>query len=504
MNEPAEAAPHSPLVAEIVPAPDPEACLHRAGSLPWTLWLESQVSDPATGRWSFLGLDPFGVLRARGRTVEWIHADGVERREERPLESLRRLLSAYRLQENAATPPFPGGAGGFLGYELGAVIEDVPTALYRDLDLPDMELGLYDLVIAWDRTSGRCWVTSTGHPAQGEAARERAARRLRLARAWVAGETEIAPALTAQVAAEGRKGNGLAPRPAVAEPRLPNLWVVEEANGLRSTFSRSGYEEAIRRCVAYIRDGDVYQANLSQRFQAALPRPSLLLRDRLAERNPAPFATLFVGSRCTLVGSSPERFLRLAPDGRVETRPIKGTRPRGGSRERDAALGRELEESVKDRAENLMISDLLRNDLSRVCRPGSVTVEALFRRETFASVHHLVSVIRGRLEEGHDAVSLFGACFPGGSVTGAPKIRAMEIIAELEPVFRGPYCGATGYFGFDGSMDTSIVIRSFVVVDGIAYFHAGGAVVADSDPGAEYLETLDKAASLVAAIQDLG
>ncbi|MFQ5746257.1 MAG: anthranilate synthase component I family protein [Gemmatimonadota bacterium] len=488
-----------PVVQELVPAPDPDICVRRAGALPWTIWMDSQVVRPGTARWSFLALDPFAVLRAHRGRVEWMDAGGTTTLREDALAALRRAVGACPVETVTGAPPFPGGAAGYFGYELGTAIEAIPSARHRDLDLPDMELGFYDVVLAWDRSSGRCWITSTGCPERGDRSRVRAERRLERMEAWAAGGDVPLPTL----------GPGAhrpeTPRPDAQPPTPgggPELRPVDAAEGLRSTFSADEYVRAVRTCVAYIRAGDVYQVNLSQRFQAPLRVSPLGLRERLAARNPAPFATYFAGSRCVLVGSSPERFLRLDPDGSVETRPIKGTRPRGPSPRRDAALARELESSPKDRAENLMITDLLRNDLSRTCRPRSVTVEALCRRETFPSVHHLVSVVRGRLERGRDAVDLLRACFPGGSVTGAPRIRSMEIIAELEPVTRGPYCGATGYLGFDGSMDTSIVIRSFVVAGRTAYFHAGGAVVADSDPVAEYRETLDKAASLVEAIRD--
>jgi para-aminobenzoate synthetase component 1 len=252
--------------------------------------------------------------------------------------------------------------------------------------------------------------------------------------------------------------------------------------------------------VEYILAGDVFQVNLSQRFTAPMDGDAFAVYRRLRHDNAAPFAAFMTTPACTLASASPERFLEVAPDGSVETRPIKGTRPRGLHPLHDMHLEFELAASEKDRAENLMIVDLLRNDLSRVCRPGSVRVPSLFRRESYATVHHLVSVVSGRLEEGRGRVDLLRSAFPGGSVTGAPKIRAMEIIAEIEPVCRGPYCGSVGYLGFDGSMDTSITIRTLVVVDGEVHFHAGGAVVADSRPRREYLETLDKAAGLIDAL----
>jgi para-aminobenzoate synthetase component 1 len=248
----------------------------------------------------------------------------------------------------------------------------------------------------------------------------------------------------------------------------------------------------------YIVAGDIFQANLSQRFQGSLPEAPFDLYRRLRRRNPAPFAAYLAFGDLAVLSASPERFLRLDQERRlVETRPIKGTRPRGLGPMHDAALGRALAESEKDRAENVMIVDLLRNDLSRVCRPGTVRVPELFALEHHPTVHHLVSTVVGELEPGADAFDLIRAAFPGGSITGAPKVRAMEIIAELEPTQRGVYCGSIGYISATGAMDTSIVIRTYLALEGQVYFQAGGGIVADSDPELEYRETLDKARGLI-------
>jgi para-aminobenzoate synthetase component 1 len=260
----------------------------------------------------------------------------------------------------------------------------------------------------------------------------------------------------------------------------------------------------VRRVREYIFAGDIFQANLSQRFEAPLREPSWSLYRRLRAINPAPFAAFLEYGGTAIVSASPERFLRVH-ERRVEARPIKGTRPRGIGPEHDAALGRALTESEKDRAENLMIVDLLRNDLSRVCIPGTVRVPELFALEHYSTVHHLVSTVIGELAPGHDAVDLLCAAFPGGSVTGAPKVRAMEIIAELEPSCRGIYCGAIGYLSVTGALDTSVVIRTYLALAGAdaaarVYFSAGGGIVADSDPEDEYRETLDKGRALIEAL----
>jgi para-aminobenzoate synthetase component I len=269
---------------------------------------------------------------------------------------------------------------------------------------------------------------------------------------------------------------------------------------LRSSFTRAGYLEAVARVREYIYAGDIFQANLSQRFEAPLAGDPWALYCRLRERNAAPFAAYVDFPEVTVLSASPERFLRVDPAGHVETRPIKGTRPRGLGPEHDGALGLALTESAKDRAENLMIVDLMRNDLSRVCAPGTVRVPELFALEHYATVHHLVSTVVGELAPGGTALDLLRATFPGGSITGAPKIRAMEIIAELEPTARGVYCGSIGYWSVTGAFDSSIAIRTGVARDERIYFSAGGGIVADSVPEQEYRETLDKARGMIDAL----
>ena len=247
----------------------------------------------------------------------------------------------------------------------------------------------------------------------------------------------------------------------------------------------------------YICAGDIFQANVSQRFEATLNESPWDLYRRLRTRNAAPFAAYLDLPEATILSASPERFLHVDVDGHVETRPIKGTSPRGHGPEHDAALGQALTESAKDRAENLMIVDLMRNDLSRVCAPGTVRVPELFALERYATVHHLVSTVVGQLEPGFDGFDLLRAAFPGGSITGAPKLRAMEIIAELEPSCRSVYCGSIGYWSVTGELDTSIAIRTAVARGGRVYFNAGGGIVADSIPEQEYRETLDKARGII-------
>jgi len=268
---------------------------------------------------------------------------------------------------------------------------------------------------------------------------------------------------------------------------------------VRSSFTHAGYLDAVTRVREYILAGDIFQTNLSQRLEAPLTESPWELYLRMRIRNAAPFAAFFETPEVSVVSASPERFLRVDETGRVETRPIKGTMPRGFGPEHDGALGQALSESAKDRAENLMIVDLMRNDLSRVCSPGTVRVPELFALEHYATVHHLVSTVVGELAPGCDALDLLRAAFPGGSITGAPKVRAMEIIAELEPSQRSVYCGSLGYCSVTGALDTSIAIRTVIAPAGRdrVYFSAGGGIVADSDPEQEYRETLHKARGMI-------
>jgi para-aminobenzoate synthetase component I len=343
------------------------------------------------------------------------------------------------------------------------------------MGFPDLALGLYDVVLALDHEARRAFLLSSGLPETVPHARM-ARQRARLDR------------FAALLA---------------AAPPLPPLAPAGREVRVASNFTRPAYEAAVARVVEYILAGDIFQANLSQRFTAELPDglDRLDLYRRLRARNPVPFAALLEHGEVAVLSASPERFLSL--HGRsVETRPIKGTRPRGATPEDDAQLAAELLASEKDRAENVMIVDLLRNDLSRVCRDHTVLTPEVCALESFATVHHLVSTVTGELAEVVDAVDLLRATFPGGSITGAPKIRAMEIIAELEPTRRGPYCGAIGWLGFDGSMDTSITIRTYCLKGRTVTFQAGGGITADSDPAAEYEETLAKARALIAALRE--
>jgi para-aminobenzoate synthetase component I len=486
---------------ELIPAPDPARCCEILEGLPYRIFLDSALKGtPGTpaaslARYSFLAADPVSVVRSKGATTE--HLDlltgNTRTAGADALTAVRSLLAPHRAEPLAGLPPFQGGAAGYLAYDWANQLERLPSPRFDDLAMPDVVLGVYDWVLAWDHHESRAWLISTGLPETSAEAREkRAAERAamvreRLRRGSDGGQTGVRPPsdprLTPRRMAPSYPVDG-------SDPRV----------GLRSSFTHEAYLQAVNRVREYILAGDIFQTNLSQRFEAPLEELPWDLYRRLRTQNAAPFAAYLDFPEALILSASPERFLRVDPAGHVETRPIKGTRPRGVGPEHDAALGQALTESAKDRSENLMIVDLIRNDLSRVCSPGTVRVQELFALEHFATVHHLVSTVVGQLRAGTDALDLLRAAFPGGSITGAPKLRAMEIIAELEPSARGVYCGAIGYLGLSGALDTSIPIRTAVVRDGRVYLSAGGGIVADSDAEQEYRETLDKARGMIDAL----
>ncbi len=491
----------TPLVEELSPTPDPARCCEALAGLPYRLFLDSASTASRFGRYSFLTADPVAVVGSRGAEAECVDRLTGARRALTgdPLAALRELITPHMAEVVPGVPPFQGGVAGYVAYDWGLTLERLPAPRYDDLALPDLVLGLYDWVIAWDHGSSRAWLISTGIPERAADARQaRAASRVSVVKRWLAGPSDHNPRIP------GPSDRTIAPSPLRAfapSYRVDRLWWPDSFQ-LRSSFPREGYLAAVRRVRDYIFAGDIFQANLSQRFEAAIDESAWSFYKRLRQRNAAPFAAFLDFPDVTVVSASPERFLRVDAGGHVETRPIKGTRPRGFGPEHDAALGQALAESAKDRAENLMIVDLMRNDLSRVCAPHSVRVSELFSLEHYATVHHLVSTVVGELSPGTDAIDLLRAAFPGGSITGAPKLRAMEVIAELEPSRRGVYCGSVGYWSVTGELDTSIAIRTAVVQDTRVYFSAGGGIVADSEPEQEYMETLDKARAMIDALAD--
>lgn len=473
-------------VHELSPAPDPATCCERLAGLPCRVFLDSALAANRLGRYSFLSANPIALIRAKGAHNEYVDLlSGTVTPISDPIAEARALLAGHARQALEGLPPFQGGVAGFVSYDWGHMLEHVPRPRHDDLALPDLAWGVYDWVIAWDHQQSRAWIISTGLGGQDAAARGADV----LARLHGHGGPAFAAVQAMAIPCRG----GDAPTFAVDEP----AW---HALGVRSSFTRDGYLAAVGRVREYIYAGDIYQANLSQRFTATLEADAWTLYRHLRERNPAPFAAFLDFPDVAIVSASPERFLQVDPGGHVETRPIKGTRPRGAGPTEDAALAHALEASAKDRAEHVMIVDLMRNDLSRVCRAGTVSVPEMFTLERYATVQHLVSTVVGDLAPGEDAGTLLKAAFPGGSITGAPKIRVMEVIAGLEPSERGIYCGSIGYWSVTGAMDSSIAIRTGAVKDGRVHFGAGGGVVADSAPDQEYRETLDKARGIIDAL----
>jgi para-aminobenzoate synthetase component 1 len=480
--------PAGPLVEELSPSLDPWEVCRRLAHLPNLLFLDSANADDQLGRYSFVTADPFAWLQARGPQM-FLSGPTELRGAGDPFRALQHCLSQWKSETIEGLPPFQGGAAGLFGYDLCHHIERLPRPAVDEFQTPDMAVGFYDWVIAFDHVRRGSWLISTGMPKANATKTKWAATRLRSVLGWL--KAPAGPSVRQQTSAGSERSLTVA----LLKVAVPELWKVY------SNFLASEYVATVRRAIDYIHAGDCYQVNLSQRLLHPATVPTLELYGRLRERNAAPFAGYFDMGEFAIASASPERFLRVE-GGEVETRPIKGTRPRGATPEEDRRNADELMRSSKDRAENVMIVDLLRNDLGRVCEYGSIRVPHVCRLESYRYVHHLVSEVRGRLRPGLGPVDLLRAAFPGGSVTGAPKVRAMEIIAELEPTARGPYCGSLGYVGFDGTTDTNLLIRTFTIGKGWIQFPVGGGIVADSDPQGEYAETLHKAEGLLRALRE--
>jgi para-aminobenzoate synthetase component I len=481
---PVSTPPGGPLAVELVPAPDPWHVARKLSHLPHILFLDSAEQHATRGRYSYV---------AAGGTLHPYHTADAPWRSGSLTPPREEFERCGRGTTIPGLPPFQGGLAGLFGYELGAEFDRQPIPRTNDFGIPDVAIELYPWVVSFDHLQRRAWVVSSGrtggpeevHARVAEAHLSRTLSCLRVGQHW--------PGYVLPLPSDD-------PEHCISPDDLASKYPLPGFPDVTSNFDRDGYEAAVRRAVEYVHAGDCFQVNLSQRLLAPLREHPLDLYGRLRTLNPAPFAAYFDLGDFQILSASPERFLRVYPDGEVETRPIKGTRPRGATPEEDAAMIRDLALSPKDRAENVMIVDLLRNDIGKVCEYGSVRVPRVCEVETFRFVHHLVSEVRGKLRSGLGPLDLLAAAFPGGSVTGAPKVRAMEIIAELEPTARGPYCGCLGWVGFDGAMDTNILIRTFTAGRGWVQFPVGGGIVADSDPAREYEETLHKAAGLLQAL----
>lgn len=443
------------------------ADLFRAlADLPWAVWLDSG----GRGRYDILTAQPVVTLVTQGSQTLLTGETGASYSSADSFELLRTQLGAKSEHEEGIK--FAGGALGYWGYDLAknhtaSPFEPGVPVEPSDRDaLPEMAIGIYDWAIQLDHQEKSALLVSVMRYPQTEQVIRQILQRLQ--QKTIVGHDNF-------------KVNGV----------------------IKSNFSLSGYKRAFETVQAYLQAGDCYQVNLAQRFAAPASGDAFGAYCRLRQLSPAPYSAFMNLPEMQILCASPERFLQLS-QGRVETRPIKGTRPSVSDDRQNDLLLRDLQSNPKDRAENLMIVDLLRNDLGKNCVPGSVRVPSLFEVESYANVHHLVSTVTGELAAGRDALDLLRDCFPGGSVTGAPKVRAMEIIEQLEPHRREIYCGAIGYVGYDGNMDCNIVIRTLVHAGGEIRCWAGGGIVADSQADAEYQETLDKASAMLELLKHYG
>lgn len=448
-------------IAEIEYLPDSLSRFQAVRDRPWPVLLDSGGVSGVDARFDIVAADPFVTLVTRGAQTEIRSRDEsrVSRRD--PLELVREQLGE-RI-DAAEFWPFAGGAIGYFAYDLGRRFERMPDRADADIALPEMAVGIYDWAVMTDHRERRSCLLGVG-------------RDRRTFEQW----------------------DTLLERLGAPKPERPRDFEVTSA--VRASYDFAAYAEAFRAVKRHISDGDCYQVNLTQRFSADVGGDPWQAYLNLRQINPAPFSAYLDVADAQILCSSPERFLRVE-QGFVQTKPIKGTRPRAGDPVRDRALAEELRSSRKDRAENVMIVDLLRNDLGKNCAAGSIEVDRLFDIESFASVHHLVSTVTGRLSDDKHAVDLLRGCFPGGSITGAPKVRAMQIIEEIEPQRRSVYCGSIGYIGFDGNMDSNIAIRTMLHHRGAIHAWAGGGIVADSELESEYQESLDKAGALLEVLQ---
>lgn len=441
--------------------PDSTVLFGHIAHLPWSVYLDSGRPGSQYGRYDIMVAEPFATLSTDGLATQIVDADGSNASVEDPFMLLGQQLARY--SASASRFPFTGGAIGFFGYDLARRLEQLPDQATDSENIPQMMVGLYDWAVVVDHHEKRAWLVTHGLNSQTESDWQRLCALFEQPWSQPTGDFRV-------------------------------------KSPVYSNMDKVGYATAFNQIKQYIYEGDCYQVNLAQRFSAHAEGDAWRAYRQLRKIAPAPYMAYMNLPQVQVLSASPERFLQTK-EGLVETRPIKGTRPRHDDPAQDANNRAELEGSLKDKAENLMIVDLLRNDIGKNCTAGSVKVEQLFKVESFANVHHLVSTVTGELDRGKTAIDLLRGCFPGGSVTGAPKLRAMQIIEELEPNRRGLYCGAIGYIGFDGNMDTNITIRTGVYSAGEFRFWAGGGIVADSELHQEYSETWDKASSMLQLMQ---
>jgi len=478
---------HGPLTVYLKPregCPDLVAVVRGLPPATPVLLCDSARRHAVTGRWSMLGFGPWLTLAARGGQIELSTSASTHVWRGHPLAALRQVLRRYRTPRSGHPHARAIGLMGCLSYDLNRWIERLPAPrMEGQAGLPEMQWFGMKTVILVDHLCQRSWLLGVADPHIPP----RLARREAL---------DTMERVDAQLAAAPEDEATLATPPGTA---LADL----DACALEATSTQAEFEAMVSRALSHIRAGDIFQANVSQRFTTPWRARALPLYEALRRVNPSPFACYLSTGELAVASCSPERLVRVQ-DGWIDTRPIAGTRPRGATPGEDALNSLDLLLSEKERAEHIMLVDLARNDLGRVCATGSVAVNELMTLEDYSHVIHIVSDVGGRLREGTDAVDVIRAVFPGGTITGCPKVRCMQILRELEPVARGLYTGSLGYLGFDGTMDLNIAIRTLVLQGKRLSFHVGAGIVADSDPGREYHETLAKAGALVAAIRVAG
>lgn len=431
----------------------------------YPFFLDSGMDSEKLGRYSFIGVDPFLMVKSEGNRVSLEEDGKIKTIDGNPLDILQEKLDMYKIEREDI--PFVGGGVGYFSYELAHLMEKLPNTVEKDVDIPEMVMGFYDGIVIIDHRDDKKYIGAIGFKENIE---------------------EIIKKIENSIKEYENKLK--------TEKIEKNILKDRE---IKSNMTENYYLSSIKKLKDYIYSGDIYQVNFTQRFECDFEGDSNELYKNLKAINPAPFAAYLDFGEGEIISSSPERFIKLT-DRTIETRPMKGTRPRGKSKAEDEKLKEELVNSEKDRAELLMIVDLMRNDISRVAETGSVKVTELFHLEEYATVLQMVATIQGKLKDELSAVDIIKATFPGGSITGAPKIRAMEIIDELETTTRNIYTGSIGYLGFDGDMDLNIAIRTLVLKDKKAYFQVGGGIVWDSDPHEEYEESLVKGRALVKAL----
>jgi para-aminobenzoate synthetase component 1 len=491
-----------PIIEELGYFPDPVSTYSVLKEEPYSSFLDSGMNEEKLGRFSFIGYNPFMVAQCRQEDITLFTPldrrslpsryrrhltgraeGGTEKIKDNPFRFLKEALSYYKTERVRDDIPFASGCIGYFSYDLRYFIERLPSIALDDINMPDFILCFYDVIIIFDSLMKKAYISSSGFPFIAETKNRKRAR-VRL--------EETKNKLRGIVSSDRNISSDV-------ECYTPEFDNFIPGNGISSNFTKEEYCRTIERAKELIARGDIYQVNLSQRLKSNFDSDPFELYLRLRSINPAPFAAYLNFDGFKIVSASPERFLKIC--GRdIETRPIKGTRPRGSNDIEDLLLKRQLLSSAKDSAEHIMIVDLERNDLGRISEYGSVKPTEFIILETYSTVHHLVSTVSGKLRNGVDIVDCLKNCFPGGSITGAPKVRSMEVIEELEPTRRGIYTGSIGYIDFCGNADLSIVIRTIVIKDKSAYFQVGGGIVADSDPEKEYQETLDKARALVEAV----